>query len=313
MPLNNYALRAPSVVIEADQRDPYVSWRNHLARTYGLRGGVDIVAAVGTPIYARTAGRMVNVPDDGSAGNSSRFYHRDNPGWKDVFSHLSSYRTPKNPQGLSGFQYEAGDIIAYTGNTGGVTQHLHWHLLDPSDIRRNPWDYFTNSSTAGGGLTPIDNTSRKDPDMPKLTRDARGTVFIVDDQGADNIAQYFSVPGVDGGTWMAVIQRLLGNWDQLANVESDFANHIINMRAAQKRAMTVTDTVNALRPVIQAMTPTIDNSVIEKTINDGLAKYLENVEVQNALSDEDVARFTEWFKEINENIDSQEFVVVPKD
>jgi hypothetical protein len=136
-------------VILADNRDPYVSWQNHLARTSGLRGGVDIVAAVGTPIYARTAGVMLHVPDDGSAGNSCRFHHDSNPGWYDVFSHLSRY------VGASGQHFNAGDIVAYSGNSGNVDQHLHWHLVDPSGARRNPWDYFSGSSTASGGATPV--------------------------------------------------------------------------------------------------------------------------------------------------------------
>jgi len=158
VPLSNYVLRGPSQVIADDGRDPYVSWQNHLARTGGLRGGVDIVAAVGTPIYASTAGRMIQIPNDGTAGNSCRYYHRDNTGWKDVFSHLSSYKTPKNPTGRNEFDYEAGDIVAYTGNSGNVTQHLHWHLLDKDGIRRNPWDYFSGAATAGGGTTPIVDT-----------------------------------------------------------------------------------------------------------------------------------------------------------
>ncbi len=164
MALENYRLRPPSVVIAADNRDPYVSWQNHLARTGGARGGVDIVAVVGTPIYARTAGRMIQIPNDGSAGNSCRFYHRDNTGWKDVFSHLSSYRTPKNPQGLNGFDYEAGDIVAISGNSGNVTQHLHWHLLDPNGNRQNPWNYFSGSATAGDNITPI---TEPDPIIPE--------------------------------------------------------------------------------------------------------------------------------------------------
>lgn len=301
MPLKNYHLRSPSTVILADGRDPYVSWRNHLNRTKQLRGGVDIVAVIGTPIYARTAGRMIQLPNDGSAGNSCRFYHRDNAGWKDVFSHLSSYRTPKNPQGLNGFDYEAGDIVAYTGNTGGVVQHLHWHLLDPSNIRRNPWDYFSGSTPVGGDTTPIDNT-RKDPDMPKLTRDGRGTIFIVDSDGADNLAQYFTVPNIDLGTWLSVIQRLFGSIDQLATIESDFANHIVNVRASQKRAATVADTVKALTPVIQAITPTIDNEVIQKSIDEGLAKYLADVEVNNKISADDWAKIEQHFASLAENV-----------
>jgi hypothetical protein len=161
-------LRSPSQVILADNRDPYVSWQNHLARTSGLRGGVDIVAAVGTPIYARTAGVMLHVPNDGTAGNSCRFHHDANPGWYDVFSHLSRY------VGASGQHFNAGDIVAYSGNSGNVDQHLHWHLVDPSGARRNPWDYFSGSSTAGGGAPIV---------VPKEDELKQAYVLVKDDRG----------------------------------------------------------------------------------------------------------------------------------
>jgi murein DD-endopeptidase MepM/ murein hydrolase activator NlpD len=134
--LADYYLAAPSVVILDDGRDPYVSWRNHEARTG--RGGVDLVAWVGTPVFARTSGFMYWVPDDGSAGHSCRFMHRSNPGWADVFSHLSLY------VGFSGQYFERGDVVAYTGDTGNVDPHLHWHVLSPEGVRQNPWNLFTD-------------------------------------------------------------------------------------------------------------------------------------------------------------------------
>lgn len=137
MKLENYSLKSPSTVIGDDERDPYVSWKNHLVRTGGLRGGVDIVAAIGTPIVARTSGTVKWLPNNGSAGNSMEFAHDANPGWRDVFSHLSLY------VGWSGKHFEKGEVVAYSGNSGGVTQHLHWHLLDPNGNRKNPWDYFS--------------------------------------------------------------------------------------------------------------------------------------------------------------------------
>lgn len=140
MALNNYQKASPSTVIASDERDPYVSWQHHLNRTAGARGGVDIVAAIGTPVIARTAGTMRRVPNNGSAGNSCRFEHDSNPGWHDVFSHLSTY------VGVDGQHFNAGDVVAYTGNTGNVAEHLHWHLVDPSGVRRNPWDYFSPSA-----------------------------------------------------------------------------------------------------------------------------------------------------------------------
>lgn len=135
MPLKDYRLALPSTVILADDRDPGTSWTHHLQRAG--RGGVDIVAAKGTPVYARTAGTMRRIPNNGGAGNSCEFAHDANPGWRDVFSHLTGY------VGEDGQHFEAGQVVAYTGVTGGVAPHLHWHLLDPRGNRVNPWTQFT--------------------------------------------------------------------------------------------------------------------------------------------------------------------------
>lgn len=172
MALKNYMLIGPiQTVIADDQRDWYVSWDHHVARAGAGRGGVDLVAVVGTPVVAPTAGTMVHVPNDGSAGNSSRFYHDDNSGWKDVFSHLSSYAAG------SGQHFAVGQTIAYSGNTGGVTQHLHRHLLDPSNVRRNPKDYFSDSSTAGGGGTPLP-PARDEDMMIRIQSTNRGIALV---------------------------------------------------------------------------------------------------------------------------------------
>jgi hypothetical protein len=141
MPLNSYFNHSPSKVIDDDRRDPHVSWEHHLVRTKndpgGPRGGVDIVAEIGTPVLAPTDGVMHHVPDDGGAGNSCRFRHDANPGWADVFSHLSRYA------GFDGQHFREGEVVAFTGDTGGVPKHLHRHLLDPDGVRRNPWDQFS--------------------------------------------------------------------------------------------------------------------------------------------------------------------------
>jgi murein DD-endopeptidase MepM/ murein hydrolase activator NlpD len=152
MKLKNYVLNGPRVVILADGRDPFTSWIHHLDRTFQLRGGVDLVAQVGTPVYAPTAGTMHHLPNNGGAGNSSRFKHDANPGWADVFSHLSGYI------GRDGQHFAQGQLIAYSGNSGNVDQHLHRHLLDPRGIRRNPWAYFPLAAPAALPSTPIEET-----------------------------------------------------------------------------------------------------------------------------------------------------------
>lgn len=152
-PLNGYALNGPSIVIEDDARDPWVSWRHHIERAGKDRGGVDLVAPVGTPVYAPAAGRVLHLPNNGTAGNSLQLAHDLNPGWRDVMSHLSSYMVP------NGSHVAQGALIALSGRSGGVAPHLHRHLLDPNGTRRNPWDYFTPGSLVGrpGGLPRKDN------------------------------------------------------------------------------------------------------------------------------------------------------------
>ena len=173
MTLKNYVLNGPSTVILADNRDPMQSWQRHLDKAG--RGGIDLVAVIGTPVYAPTDGTWRWLKSNGSAGNSGEFFHDDNPGWRDVFSHLSRY------VGWSGKHFEQGQIIAYTGNTGGVDQHLHRHLLDPQGNRQNPWLYFTATSTASGDITPI-TEKEQEYDM-KLTHYVKKVVDVPGEAG----------------------------------------------------------------------------------------------------------------------------------
>ena len=190
MPLNSYILNGPSTVIEEDLRDPWVSWQNHLNRTNQERGGVDLVAQSPQPVYAPTPGRMHHWPNDGGAGNSCRFEHDLNPGWRDVFSHLSSY------VGYDGQHFNQGEIIAYTGDTGDVDPHLHRHLLNPAGARQNPWDYFSGGSGNPGTPGGI-------------------TISIEDGKTIQRVAKKGGYNGVEDGvpgtnTWLGV-QTLLTN------------------------------------------------------------------------------------------------------
>ena len=181
MPLNNYILNGPST--PTGGRTVAQSWQWHLDNTEPDRGGVDLVAATGTPVLAPTGGTLTHVPNDGGAGNSCRFAHDDNPGWADVFSHLSSY------VGVNGRHFNQGDVIAYSGNTGGTVDepyapHLHRHLLK-NEVRYNPWDYFSTNTTP----TPTPLTI-EDEDMRIFkVVNAAGTTY------------YFAV---GNGKWQAV-------------------------------------------------------------------------------------------------------------
>jgi len=252
MALRNYQLREPSTVIYLDGRDPYVSWQHHLDRTYGQRGGVDIVARVGTPVLARTSGTLRQIPNNGGAGMSCQFFHDDNPGWRDVFSHLSEYAVG------NGAHVNAGDVVAYTGDTGGVAQHLHWHLLDPGHQRRNPWDYFTPaSSTAGGNAASI--STRKE-NLMRLAWTTDGTGWLVTDQGWTGLPS----PQVYNLFWR-LINSNQGNspFGNGASPES-FLRAEVDMMIAQQRLIAVG---------VQTST-TIDPVKLASAISDALGRTL---------------------------------------
>lgn len=163
------------IVILADDRDPNVSWRNHLAR--GSAGGVDCVAPVGTPIYAPADCVLANTPNNGTGGNTITLSFSD--GWRDQMMHLSRFVSP-------GFKRK-GELVGYSGDSGAPGQpHVHWHRIDPSGARRNPWHYFTGGSTSGGGHNPIEEDDMfTDEDRAKLNSVWSGL--------------YFGGPAVPGG------------------------------------------------------------------------------------------------------------------
>ncbi|MFK4729661.1 M23 family metallopeptidase [Agromyces mediolanus] len=130
--------------------DPYVSWQYHLDRTNG-RGGVDMTARW-VPVYAPIDCHVEHY--SGGAGIAVRMWAADGSGWSDVFDHLSSIAVP------DGAFVPYGGRVGTSGDTGDVPPHLHWHRLDPSGIRRIPWDYFTNGTT-----TPTPTPKKEEIDM----------------------------------------------------------------------------------------------------------------------------------------------------
>ncbi len=92
---------------------------------------VDIMMPVGTPIYAARSGVIMEVKNDffetgteetyKSKANNIRIEHDD--GSMAVYAHLAL----EQAQVFSGQRVEAGDLIAYSGNTGFTTgPHLHF-------------------------------------------------------------------------------------------------------------------------------------------------------------------------------------------
>jgi murein DD-endopeptidase MepM/ murein hydrolase activator NlpD len=88
-----------------------------------LHEGVDLVAAVGTPVYAAGDGIVVGAEPKGRYGNWIEIEH---PGkLATVYGHLSAFAT-----GITaGSEVKRGELIGFTGNTGRTTgPHLHFEV-----------------------------------------------------------------------------------------------------------------------------------------------------------------------------------------
>jgi murein DD-endopeptidase MepM/ murein hydrolase activator NlpD len=125
-------------VILDDNRDPNVSWQNHLAR--GSAGGVDLAFPYGTAIKSPADGRLVADDDpDGSGGRMAILYIDHDVLSRIEFLHLAdafdgnvSIGGGIGLSGASGF-----------GSNWGYAQHLHVHAYDKAGRRVNLWNYWT--------------------------------------------------------------------------------------------------------------------------------------------------------------------------
>lgn len=166
MALQGFQVQSPSTVILDDDRDPDVSWANHESRYPGQsnRGGVDVVAPVGTPVYAWADGTVLHQPNNGSAGNVIRLSLAHDPGWFLDYKHLSRYAVSH------GTWVQRGTLIGYSGTSGGVAPHVHYNLVDPRGIRRNPWHYIEGGTASAGQITPVQEDDMfSDQDRHALT------------------------------------------------------------------------------------------------------------------------------------------------
>jgi murein DD-endopeptidase MepM/ murein hydrolase activator NlpD len=95
------------------------SFNGGILHTY--HGGTDLVAPVGTPVYAAAPGRVAAVQDFKVRGTAIIIDH--GRGVFTVYCHLSSTKVNV------GDVVDAGQMIAYSGNTGrSEGPHLHWEL-----------------------------------------------------------------------------------------------------------------------------------------------------------------------------------------
>jgi murein DD-endopeptidase MepM/ murein hydrolase activator NlpD len=133
--------------------------------TTGRHQGTDIFAPLGAPILAVADGTVFSVGWNAIGG--WRLWLRDRQGNQFYYAHLAAY----SPLARNGAEVEAGQVIAYNGNSGdaqGTPFHLHFEIhpvgLLPLGYKGgavNPFDYLSAwrrvedvSFAAGSGWAP---------------------------------------------------------------------------------------------------------------------------------------------------------------
>jgi murein DD-endopeptidase MepM/ murein hydrolase activator NlpD len=110
-------------------------WQDHQAN--GSLGGRDYEMAVGTALPAAGAGIATKIRDNGTGGHTVTIAHPD--GWQTQYLHLSEFERAQ------GAEVGQGDTVGWSGGAAGAPgagsstgPHVHWHMIDPDGVRRDP-------------------------------------------------------------------------------------------------------------------------------------------------------------------------------
>ena len=110
--------------------------------------GMDIAVPIGTPVMSPISGTIIGASYIGTWGNQIRVKGAD--GSIHLMAHLSGFAA------RVGQQVQAGQVIAYSGNTGRSTgPHVHWEIWAQGgrSSMMDPMDWASGSGPGGGGST----------------------------------------------------------------------------------------------------------------------------------------------------------------
>lgn len=252
-------------VIEADDRDPNVSWANHLAR--GSAGGVDLAYPYATPVLSPANGSLVVDADPGGSGGRMSILYVDHPELARIeFLHMS-VTAPPGPKSI-------GQSLGLSGASGFgsdwyYARHLHVHAYHRNGARVNLWNYLPRLAPSGVDGTPITNSE-----------DDMTITFIPDAQSATiralNTDTGLSVP-LGSPYHMQLMQRAITNkgGDKMLLAELHIVENYLRTISepdvdvqsilAAVRAVTVTpeQIADAIKGANLAIDATLDSADIE--------------------------------------------------
>jgi murein DD-endopeptidase MepM/ murein hydrolase activator NlpD len=111
-----------------------------------FHNGIDLRAAVGTPVYSPFPARVVHFTNDGGGLSLLLF---DEDGWRVGFAHLSQRLV------RDGAEVGAGELVALSGATGppGTQPHVHMTLRAPAQAENlDPFPFFLGGGGGWGKL-----------------------------------------------------------------------------------------------------------------------------------------------------------------
>lgn len=168
------------------------TWNSPRGGGTRLHEGVDLPAAIGTPVRATTPGRITHVWREGPRGEPDQgnaLVVLDPDGWYHMYAHLRDAPSRE----LVGTEVTPGQVLGAVGNTGNARNtgpHLHYHMtralrrgaprLDPTarlivlhgafervraargEERRQDPSYETDASYRGRGVSATRTATRGD-------------------------------------------------------------------------------------------------------------------------------------------------------
>jgi len=106
-----------------------------VTKTEEFHNGVDLAAAIGTPVVCPLPGKVNQVYNNDIGGLQLIIVHTN--GWRTGYAHLSKVNVKV------GDTVKDGQIVALTGNSGrGTGPHLHFTLTDTANNKVDPAKHF---------------------------------------------------------------------------------------------------------------------------------------------------------------------------
>ena len=121
--------------VQGRTTSPFGNRINPVTNEKQFHNGIDLAAAIGTPILCPLPGKVNQVYTNDIGGLQLIIMHTN--GWRTGYAHLSKVNVKV------GDTVKDGQIVALTGNSGrGTGPHLHFTLTDPSNNKVDPALHF---------------------------------------------------------------------------------------------------------------------------------------------------------------------------